>query len=271
MRHAIPGQSAVRPLNACVPVLLLLLTAGCQMVHNGPLEAKASDEWVRSYDLDAGGEFQIVGAAGTVDIQGRVGDRVEVRAERVARAASESTATELVPRIKIREDLSPQKIVLQTEGLGGIVLGVEVAVNYHVMLPAASRIRVRTTDGALTIDNISGQVVASSVNGQITGRGLSGGVEARTVNGSLVIDLVAFSQNPVDLRATNGRIELALPAAADANILANATNGAIEIKELAFEPLGDQTKRRVRGRINAGGPPIELSVVNGAILVHSRQ
>ncbi len=241
------------------------------MARNGPLEAKTSDEWVRSYALEAGGEFQIVGAAGTVDIQGGAGDRVEVRAERIARAATQSTATDLLPRIKIREDISPQKIVLQTEGLGGIVLGVEVAVNYHVMLPAASRIRVRTTDGALTIDNVSGQVVASSVNGQIAGRGLSGGVEARTVNGSVMIDLAAFSLNPVDLRATNGRIDLALPATANANVLANATNGAIEIKELDFEPLGDQTKRRVRGRINAGGPPIELSVVNGAILVHPRQ
>ena len=241
------------------------------MEHAGALQASASDEWNRSYDLAPGGEFQIVASRGSVDIQGGAGERVVVTAERVARAATESTAKDVLPRIRIREDISPEKIVLQTEGLAGITIGVEVEVNYRVTLPATSRVRVRATNGGVTIADVEGQVVASSANGEIVGRRLGGGVEARVVNKNLMIDLAAFGRSPVDLRATNGSVDIAVPADANANLLANVTNGSVDVKDLAFEVLGDQTPRRVRGRLNAGGTPIEATAVNGNIRVHSRQ
>lgn len=57
--------------------------AGCQF-HGGELTGRAADEWTRSYTLEPGGEFQIVGAVGTIDVQGGAGPAVEVKAERIA-------------------------------------------------------------------------------------------------------------------------------------------------------------------------------------------
>ena len=54
---------------------------------------------------------------------------------------TDASAREIVPRIEIREDVSPDKVVLQTQGLAGLVIGVEVEVNYHVTMPASARAR----------------------------------------------------------------------------------------------------------------------------------
>ena len=257
---------------SAVPWLAVVcVTANCQVARHGPLDAQASDEWTRSYDLAAGGEVQVIGAGGSVDIQGGPGARVEVRAERVVRASTEASAREIVPRVRIREDVTPDKIMIQTDGLGGIVIGVELAVHYHIILPSKSRVTVRLANGPVTVSNVEGQVVASSANGEIIGRHLSGGVDARSVNRSVTLDLASFGENPVDVRATNGHVDLGVPPDVNANLLANCVNGVIDVHDLKFEALGDQTKRRVRGRINAGGTPIEITTVNGDIRVHPRQ
>ena len=47
-------------------------------------------------------------------------------------------------------------------------------------------------------------------------------------------------------------------------------NRSEDVKAARFEALGDQTSRRVRGRLNAGGVPIELTAVNGNIIVESQ-
>jgi putative adhesin len=268
IRCRIPTDA--RPWAAVVCGVLVLVLSGCRGQRGSALTGHASDEWTRSYALSRDGELQIVGGNGSVDIQGGTGTSVEVRAERVARASTDAAAREILPRIAIREDVSPDKIVLQTEGLSGIVIGVDVAVNYHVMMPSSARARVRAVNGDVTVADLDGQVVLSSTNGEVIGRNLRGGVDARSVNKGVTVSLGAFGRDPVDLRATNGSVDLTIPADVNATLEANHVNGSFDIKDLVFEPLGDQTLRRARGRLNAGGSPITITTVNGNIRVHPK-
>jgi hypothetical protein len=254
---------------------LFLLTAAvlCLACHGaapGSLTATASDRWMRTYTIADAGELQIIGSNGSVDVQGVDGNTITVEAERIARAATDAAAREVVPRINIREEASPDKVLVQTEGLGGIVIGVDVSVNYHVSMPRQARLRVRAANGPITVSNVSGGIVLSGVNGTITATGIGGGVDARSVNRDLKIDLASFGRDPVELRSTNGSVDVALPRDASASLLLNVTNGAIDVGHLPFEPFGEQTKRRVRGRLNAGGSPLEVTVVNGGIRLHAR-
>lgn len=265
------SQGRALILKCSVGCLLLVSAAGCQTHRGGAFEGRAADEWTRSYPLAAGGEVQIVAGSGSVDIQGGSGSTVDVRAERVARAATDAAARELVPRIEIREDITPERVLLQTQGLGGIVIGVEIEVNYHVTMPATARLRVRTANGKVSVADMAGRVVISSANGEVIGRNLSGGVDARSVNKPVTIGLAAFGAEPVELRSTNGNVELTLPSDTNASFDANCTNGTIDITGLTLEPFGEQTRRRVRGRLNAGGTPIDVTTVNGDIHVRARQ
>jgi hypothetical protein len=233
------------------------------------MDSTASDDWTRRYILAAGGEVQLVGASGSIEVTGGDGPGVEVRAERIARASSDEAARELLPRIQIREDINPDKIVLQTEGLSGLVIGVEVTVNYHVTLPSSARVHLRT-GGGVTVSNLAGRTVVAATNGAVVVKGNTGGLEVRAVNGDVTVDLAAVGSDPIELRSTNGSLALTIPKDTNAYLLANFTNGKVDMQDLTYEPVGEQTRRRLRGRINAGGTPIELTTVNGNIQIHPR-
>lgn len=264
-------QSSIFSLRVSIPGALVVLcaAAGCHPPRQGSLTGTASDDWARTYSLADGGEVQVVGAGGSIDVVGSSRRDVEVRAERVARASSDAAARELLPRIDIREDITPEKIVLRTEGLSGIVIGVEVAVNYHITLPASALTHLRT-DGDVTVSNMAGRTVVAATNGAVVMKAIEGGAEVRAVNGSVTVDLAAFGSEALDLRSTNGNVALTIPADANAYLLANFTNGKIEMGDVHYQPVGEQTRRRIRGRINDGGAPIELTTVNGNIQLQAR-
>jgi hypothetical protein len=258
-------------LSSSAPAILAAAVAlGCGVPGRGQLAGRASDQWIRSYPLASGGEVQVGGSSGSVDVQGVEGDTVEVRAERIARAATDEAAREILPRISIKEETSASKVVLRTEPLGGIVIGVSVEVRYDVRAPATSAIRIRTGNGAVGVRGFTGRVLVNSSNGDVTADDLSGGVEVRTVNGNAKIALASVGADLIDVRVINGGLTLTLPPAATANLLATCTNGRIDVSALNLESMGEQTPRRVRGRLNSGGTPIELSTVNGNILVELR-
>ena len=251
-------------------LLLAVALAGCDARHAGPLKGRGSDEWSRSYTLPSDGELQIVGAAGAIDVQGGAGSTVEVRAERVVHAASDSAAMSMVPRVRIGEDIAAGKVVLRSDGLAGITIGVTIEVNFHITVPASTRLRLHAAGGDITVANVEGAVVVSATNGAIVGRALRGGVDARATNGNIAMDLVEVSKDPVDLRAVNGEISLTLPASADANLEASCTNGTTDIADLPLQLTGEQSTRRVRGRLNEGGTPVELTTTNGNIHIRPR-
>jgi putative adhesin len=254
---------------AALLVCFAVVLVGCQGRRQAALTGRASDEWKRSYPISADGEVQIVGANGSVEIQGGSGSTVEVHAERIVHASTDAAAKEIVPRIGIREDVSPDKIVLLTEGLSGIVIGVTIEVNYRVTMPSSVRARVRAVNGDVNVRDVAGQVVLSSTNGQVIGQNLRGGVDARSVNKGVTVSLGSFGRDPVDLRATNGSVDLTVPADVNASLEANYTNGSFEIsKDLKYEPFSEPTRRRARGRLNDGGTPITITTVNGNIRVH---
>ncbi len=151
-------------------------------------------------------------ANGSVEIQGGTGSTVEVRAERIARASTDAAAREILPRIGIREDVSPDKIVLQTEGLAGIVIGVAVEVNYHITMPSSARARVRAVNGDVTVVDVDGQVVLSSTNGEVIGRNLRGGVDARAVNKGVTVSLAhSVATRSICVRRTGRSISRSRP------------------------------------------------------------
>src|SRR5213592_2746495 len=77
---------------------LAILAAGCDM-SIGHLTGRATDEWTRRYPLSPGGEVRVVNTNGRIEVEPGQGAEVEIRAERIARAATDAGARELLPRI----------------------------------------------------------------------------------------------------------------------------------------------------------------------------
>ena len=122
-----------------LPVVAMLAACDGPMGH---LTARATDEWTHTYPLKPGGELRIANTNGLIEIEGVDGSTVEVRAERIARGVSEDAARELLPRIVIKEDATPERVSLSTERFSGIMLGAGFEVRYHVKAPKSAAVLI---------------------------------------------------------------------------------------------------------------------------------
>ena len=255
-----------------IGVLLLplgLLLAGCDL-SLGHLTARATDEWSRSYPLEAGGEIRIVNTNGKIEIEGTDGSTVEVKAEKIARGATDTAARELLPRIVIKEDIKPDRVSLETERMSGIMIGAAFEVRYHVRAPKNAVVNITNTNGQVALAALTGKVRAQTTNGGVNGRNLTGGVDARSTNGGVTIDMASIGPDSISLRTTNGGVTLTLPDGAKANLTASCTHGGINVSALDNLEISEQSRRRLEGRLNGGGTAIEVRTTNGGIRVRPR-
>ena len=248
---------------------LAVALAGCD-VSLGNLTARATDEWTHTYPLTAGGEVRIVNTNGRVDVEGVEGSTVEVRAERIARGATDAAARELLPRIVIREESKPDRVSLETERMSGIMFGAGFEVRYHVRAPKNAVVNVTNTNGQVVVNALAGKVVAHTTNGGVRGTNLTGGVDARSTNGGVSIEMASVGPDRISLETTNGSVTLMLPEKAKATVSASCTNGGITVGALDNFEVSEKSRRHLEGRLNGGGTPIELQTTNGGIRVRSR-
>ncbi len=80
----------------------------------------------------------------------------------------------------------------------------------------------------------------------------------------------AVAPGGIRLQTTNGRVDLVVPTTAKADVSAECRNGTIAVDGLPFEPVGEQSRRTVNGRLNGGGAPIEVRTTNGAVRIRSQ-
>lgn len=252
---------------AALALPLALASAGC--VGLGPLLGNATDEWTKTYPLAVDGEVRIDNTNGKVEIEGVDGSTVEVHVSKIAHAATDAGARELLPRISIKEDITPNRVSIATERMGGVMIGAGFEVQYHVKAPKGAVINAMTTNGSVTLRGLNGRVSARTTNGGVTGTDLTGAVEARTTNGQVTVDLASLGKDKIDLGTTNGGVTLTLPETAKADVSATCTNGGISITGLKLETT-QESRRHIEGRLNGGGTPIELHTTNGGIRVKAR-
>jgi len=217
----------LRRLFAIAPAAVLFTFYACGGM--GPLGESVTEEWTHTYPLAAGGEIDIDNTNGRVEVEAVDGATVEVRAEKIAKGATESAARELLPRITITEDIKPDRVGIATGKMSGIMIGASFEVRYHVKAPKAATLKVSNTNGSITISAMSGNVVAHGTNGGVTGKALTGGVDASVVNGAVNIDVASVGSQKISLHTTNGGVTLALPDDAKGDVQATCVNGGISV------------------------------------------
>src|SRR5712671_1319698 len=153
--------SRVRLLGAFVLPVALAVSA-CDSIG---LTGRATDEWTRSYPLADGGQLQISNTNGIVEIEGGGGSTVEVRAERVAHAVTDSAAREQLSHFVIKEDATPNRISIESPRTNGFLNGVEFEVHYHVRAPKNTTVYAHTTNGRIFMHGLTGTTTAGTTNG----------------------------------------------------------------------------------------------------------
>jgi bifunctional DNA-binding transcriptional regulator/antitoxin component of YhaV-PrlF toxin-antitoxin module len=266
-----------RARNAVFVLPLLVVasaaTTACDlaMAH---YKEKETAEWRKTYDLQPGGRLEISNISGKIDVEPATGNTIEIVAEKSARAASSEAAKEALGRIEIQETASPTSVRIETKvqrNAGGLFSRAEQRVHYVVKVPALLEVRFSTVNGGIELRGLKGRVTAEATNGGIKAHDVSGPVDASTTNGGVEVELAQVAESGVKLGCTNGGIELRLPADARATISARVTNGGISTDGVKIETVGESTRRRLDGRMNGGGPSINLEGTNGGIRISAKE
>ena len=264
-------HKALRFMSVAPAILgLALLSAGCELAFTD-LSAQSKDEWTRTYSLSPTGQIELTNANGEITVEPSSDGKVHVRAERTAKASTEEAARQLLAKITIREEASADRIRLETEGpSGGFLTGGHYSVRYWLNVPVGASVKMINTNGRVSVSDISGPVEARTTNGGVTARGLKGRVEASTTNGGVDVDVDQVHADGIRLETTNGGVHLTLPRSAKADVRAEVTNGGIDTGTLEIEKIGQTTRRHLEGRLNGGGPRIELETTNGGIKISGK-
>lgn len=210
--------------------------------------------------LAKNGSFELDNTNGRVEVS--AWDEARVSIEATKHAAHERALEEL--RVEITGDgdsLSVRTRYSRPRWFGGAG-----RVDFVVRVPRTARVKVENVNGRVEVEGVAAEVAASTVNGSVAVHDAAGAVNASAVNGSVEVALARVDpQGRSELHTTNGSVRLTLPSDANAEVEAHTVNGGIHCE---FELAGrSQSKRKVEGRIGAGGARFELAAVNGSVSV----
>lgn len=258
-----------------------LLAVGCDVqvgekgVSLDMADGKASDDWVRSYTLRPGGTLEITNVNGEIAVSGSDGPQVEVRARRNVRTHSDETAQEALRRVRMDEDVTPDRVAIassidRAEDGPGFQLRSPLSIAYDVRVPAGLIVSVKTEQGGVRLEDVSGRMTAATTNGGITGRGLSGAITASAVNGGVQLDLATI-EDTIAVSTTNGGVRLELPADGKATLEGTCVNGGIDVDQDLAVVASASSRCRLAAMLNGGGARVSAATVNGGIRIRARR
>lgn len=144
-------------------------------------------------------------------------------------------------------------------------------------------VEVKTSGGFIQVDKVDGKIYAKTSGGSIKVSEVSGIVEAKTSGGSIAVDKanqgvnaatsggsvkVSFSGQPKEdcvLKTSAGSVNVAFAEQVGFDIHASANAGKIYSD---FEVEGSkQSKRKMKGTVNGGGPKLTLKTSAGSIKI----
>jgi len=150
--------------------------------------------------------------------------------------------------------------------------------------PVSGRLRIFTGDGSITAEGLQGDIRLHTGDGSIRATGLQGRLEADTGDGHMEvagrfevldlrtgdggIDAAVESGSKVSgawsLRSGDGSITLRLPEDIGAELDAHTGDGHITL-DLPVTVAGTISPSTVRGKLGGGGPPLRVQTGDGSI------
>ncbi|HJU43468.1 MAG TPA: hypothetical protein VJ691_11660 [Vicinamibacterales bacterium] len=271
----------MRKLLVCAWVLTAGLgVAACDIrAENGNFDidfasGKATDTWSRTYTVQAGGRFELINVNGRITAEPTDGKEIIVEGRRTAKAHTDEGARERLSQLEIREEVGGSTVRVESRpprmsGFGGH------EIEWTVKIPKGLIVDLRTVNGGVRINGLSGEIYARSTNGGVKGSKLIvDKIEASVTNGGVDIELGAplDSTDLVELSSVNGGVTLALPAESKATIAARAVNGGVRVSDdlnttREEESQEFERRRRFNGTMNGGGARVSATTTNGGVRI----
>ena len=139
--------------------------------------------------------------------------------------------------------------------------------SFEVQVPSAIGVSLQSSNGSLTIANLSGDAELRTSNGSIRVNGHDGPVKARSSNGSIRIDLESQTAGPIDAKTSNGAITLGVGDAFQGRLTCSTSNGKVSFDDRLKASV--ESQRRTSATFNfKNGPASTARTSNGSIRIN---
>ncbi|MQG77564.1 MAG: DUF4097 domain-containing protein [SAR202 cluster bacterium] len=255
-----------------IAVLAILTAVGC---GDGGFNYSSSDEPIEthqnSFDVGGSPSLFVVSFNGGITIEASTDGTITVM-------ATIRRADKVEYRIKQEGD-TITVVVDRTERTTGESPGAEIVVS----VPASTRLKLDTTNGAIVVrgtlrsgdiktsngrielTDVEGTFVADTSNGLIAIRGIVGNVNLETTNGNIEFsgELTPGGRN--DIRTNNGSIDIVLRGTPSVEVDATTRNGTIK----SDVPIRTSSTKStsLQGTIGSGAADLRIDTSNGSIII----
>lgn len=131
---------------------------------------------------------------------------------------------------------------------------------------ASGPAELKTSGGSIRVDKIAGDLYAHTSGGSIKIEEARGTIDASTSGGSVTARFAAAPHADSRLSTSGGSITVSLPSNANLDLDAHASGGGVD-SELPVTVQGKHEEDSLNGKINAGGPRLQLRTSGGSINV----
>lgn len=136
-----------------------------------------------------------------------------------------------------------------------------------VLSSITGKIYASTSGGDVKVNTVSGVTEVSTSGGDVNVRNAKGYVDASTSGGDIHVD-IRKECDGVKASTSGGDLVINIPAATGVNLDARTTGGRVSLTddlEVGFK--GTKKKDKVDGKINGGGPEVNLRTSGGDIRI----
>lgn len=278
-------NSVKRVSLSCLLCLLVLLTGCCVYVGSCDMQAKYEKIVHLTMPLSPSSGFETQTHNGSVTVKGADVADCNVIATIVARARTEDDAFELAEQTEVKFERMGDNLVLRIKRPQNL-RNRSVSVSLDCVIPNRVDLKLGSHNGAVKINDITGQIDATTHNGRVTVENMTGDIkllthnggihceeisgdaQLRTHNGSVKVYYSGDAESICDISVVthNGSIELTAPANFSAQVEATTNNGSINT-DLPIMVTGKVSKTRLTGTIGNGEGKLYLETHNGSIRI----
>lgn len=240
-----------------------------------------ADEWTKSYQVSNNPSLRVDTNDASIEITHGVSNTI---AARVISDGYNIGSTGV--RVTERQDTDRVTLQIHVPNDWGIHFGLHRGVRVEIQVPPQAALDLHSGDGHISVNGISGQARIDTGDGHIDVQSFNGNMRAHTGDGHMTIDGV-FTD--LDLRSGDGHINLTvrpgskmnggwlihtsdggvearLPQDMTAELYVHTGDGHIQL-DLPVTVNGSIERSSVRGKLNGGGPLLEITTGDGSIRV----
>ncbi len=253
--------------------LLLVGTLGLGI--SSQLEARTIE---KQFNVSSGGKLYLKTDAGRLDINTHDSDTIlmEVSIEGEDEERFEVTTDvsggdlEVIGRLEKRSSWGWSSSSLRVEYI------LTVPRNYSLQMHTSGGsieiadlvgdVKANTSGGSISVGNIKGEVELKTSGGSISTEAIQGPLDAHTSGGSINVTIAEQLTEDAELHTSGGSITAYLVSDIRVDIDASTSGGRVRSD---FEVDGNVRKKSIRGKINGGGPRLELHTSGGSVRIKS--